>query len=72
MRAPPAITGELLPAMPLIADQVSSLVPYIFLLLVQQQDTIPDPFNAAFLPDAEHHHRTDCRSSEDPLLSLLV
>jgi hypothetical protein len=31
---PPTITGELLSAMPLIADQVSTLVSYVFPLLV--------------------------------------
>jgi hypothetical protein len=66
-RPPLTIDGEHLSAVPHIVDQVSTLVPYVFLLLVQQQDTIPDPFHRRFFLNAERHRRVELRSGESPL-----
>jgi hypothetical protein len=52
---------------PLIADQVSALVPFVFLLLVQQQDTVPDPFRHRSFLNTERHHRAELRSGENPV-----
>jgi hypothetical protein len=53
MRPPPTTDGEQLSAMPFIADQVSALVSFVFLLLVQQQDTILDSFHHRSLPQRQ-------------------
>jgi hypothetical protein len=66
MQLPSTIVDELLPAMPLIADQVSALVPNSFPLLVQQQDAIPDLFTTISFLDAKCHHRAEFHSGENP------
>jgi hypothetical protein len=70
MRLLPTTNGEHLPAMLLITDQVSESLPHVSLLLVQQQDTVPDPVNVVSFLDVERHHRAKLHPSENTFATI--
>jgi hypothetical protein len=54
----------------LIANLVSKSLPHVFLLLVQEQDTVPDPFHVISFLNVERHHRAELHSADNPIATV--
>jgi hypothetical protein len=49
---------------------VSQSLPHVSLFLVQQQDTVPDPFNVVSFLDAERHCLAKLLSGENTIATI--